>query len=88
MRNIVGWLAVAAIASVLAVPCALAQPAQGVAMHGDPAYPPDFTHFDYVDPNAPKGGSLVMAAIGSFDSPTPTSSAASRWWGRSASTTP
>jgi len=71
MRNIVGWLAVAAIASVLAAPCGLAQPAQGVAMHGDPAYPPDFTHFGYVDPNAPKGGSLVMAAIGSFDSTNP-----------------
>src|SRR3954465_15155147 len=71
MRNIVGWLAVAAIASVLAAPCALAQPAQGVAMHGDPAYPPDFTHFSYVDPSATKGGSLVMAAIGSFDSTNP-----------------
>jgi microcin C transport system substrate-binding protein len=50
---------------------ALAQPAHGVAMHGEPAYPPDFTHFDYVDPNAPRGGSLVMAAIGSFDSLNP-----------------
>ena len=50
---------------------ALAQPAHGVAMHGEPTYPPDFTHFDYVDPNAPKGGSLVMAAIGSFDSLNP-----------------
>ena len=40
-------------------------------MHGEPAYPPDFTHFGYVDPDAPKGGSLVMAAIGSFDSLNP-----------------
>ena len=31
----------------------------GVAMHGEPKYPPDFTHFDYVNPNAPKGGSLA-----------------------------
>ena len=36
-----------------------------------PDYPPDFTHFDYVNPDAPKGGSLVMAAIGSFDSLNP-----------------
>ena len=38
---------------------ALAQPAHGVAMHGEPNYPPGFTHFDYVDPDAPKGGSLA-----------------------------
>lgn len=48
-----------------------AQPAHGVAMHGEPNYPPGFTHFDYVDPDAPKGGSLTMAAIGSFDSLNP-----------------
>ena len=71
MRNLVGRLAAAAILMVLAAPCALAQPAHGVAMHGEPAYPPDFTHFSYVDPDAPKGGSLVMAAIGSFDSTNP-----------------
>ena len=68
MRNLVGRLAAAAILMVLAAPCALAQPAHGVAMHGEPAYPPDFTHFSYVDPDAPKGGSLVMAAIGLLDS--------------------
>ena len=54
----------------------MAQPAHGIAMHGEPAYPPDFTHFSYVDPAAPKGGSLVMAAIGGFDISTPTSSVA------------
>ena len=25
-------------------------------MHGEPKYGPDFKHFDYVNPNAPKGG--------------------------------
>ena len=34
-------------------------------MHGEPDYPPDFTHFDYVNPDAPKGGTMAMAAIGS-----------------------
>lgn len=38
-----------------------------VAMHGEPKYGPDFTHFDYVNPDAPKGGSLRMSAIGTFD---------------------
>jgi microcin C transport system substrate-binding protein len=46
-------------------------PAHGGAMHGDPLYGPNFTHFAYVDPNAPKGGSLSLAAIGSFDSLNP-----------------
>ena len=31
-------------------------PAHGMAMHGDLKYGPDFEHFDYVNPNAPKGG--------------------------------
>ena len=49
------------------------EPAHGVAMHGEPAYPADFTHFAYVNPDAPKGGSLAMAAIGTKKyRPTPT----------------
>ncbi len=39
-----------------------------IAMHGDPKYGPDFTHFDYVNPDAPKGGTLRLGARGSFDS--------------------
>jgi len=31
---------------------------QGVSAFGDLKYPPDFEHFDYVDPNAPKGGTF------------------------------
>ncbi|MCG8594652.1 MAG: extracellular solute-binding protein [Kiloniellales bacterium] len=42
--------------------------AHAIAMHGEPQYGPDFTHFDYVNPNAPKGGTLRTAAQGSFDS--------------------
>lgn len=41
------------------------------ALHGSPKYPKDFTHLDYVNPNAPKGGILRSAAIGSFDSLNP-----------------
>ena len=43
-------------------------PAHGVAMHGDLKYRPDFQHFDYVNPNAPKGGTVTFSAVGSFDS--------------------
>jgi len=40
----------------------------GIAMHGDLKYPANFKHFDYVNPNAPKGGEVRLAAIGGFDS--------------------
>ncbi|MBI4031175.1 MAG: ABC transporter substrate-binding protein, partial [Proteobacteria bacterium] len=43
----------------------------GIAMHGDPKYGPGFAHFDYVNPDAPKGGILRLHAIGSFDSLNP-----------------
>lgn len=45
-----------------------ATPAHGIAMHGDLKYPADFTHFDYVNPDAPKGGHIKLGAMGSFDS--------------------
>lgn len=40
----------------------------GLAMHGDVKYAPDFEHLDYVNPDAPVGGSVRMSAFGSFDS--------------------
>lgn len=43
-------------------------PVHGIAMHGAPKYPADFTHFDYANPDAPKGGDLRLATIGTFDS--------------------
>lgn len=44
------------------------QARHAVAMHGEPKYGPDFTHFDYANPAAPKGGTIRLAAQGSFDS--------------------
>ena len=43
----------------------------GIAMHGAPKYPRGFSHFDYVNPAALKGGTLRLAAQGSFDSLNP-----------------
>jgi microcin C transport system substrate-binding protein len=37
-------------------------------MHGDLKYPADFQHLDYVEPDAPKGGNVRLAQIGTFDS--------------------
>ena len=42
--------------------------AHAIAMHGDPKYAESFPHFDYVDPDAPKGGTLRQGALGTFDS--------------------
>lgn len=59
---------------ILAAHAALAdepQPAHGLAMHGDLKYGPDFKHFDYVNPDAPKGGNIRLGAIGGFDSLNP-----------------
>ncbi|MBT8421412.1 MAG: ABC transporter substrate-binding protein, partial [Gammaproteobacteria bacterium] len=40
----------------------------GLALHGEPKYDTDFTHFDYVNPNAPKVGNIRLAAQGTYDS--------------------
>ena len=42
--------------------------AHAIAMHGAPALPSGFTHFPYVNPDAPKGGQLRLGATGAFDS--------------------
>ncbi|WPD24263.1 MAG: extracellular solute-binding protein [Candidatus Electrothrix scaldis] len=41
--------------------------AHGVSLDGSLKYPAGFDHFDYVDPNAKKGGLLTLHDIGSFD---------------------
>jgi len=49
------------------LPVLAAGPTHGIAMHGDMKYAPDFTHFEYVNPEAPKGGTLRMWAPETFD---------------------
>lgn len=41
--------------------------AYALALGGEPKYPPDFRAFDYVNPDAPKGGAVTLAAMGTFD---------------------
>src|SRR5438067_1980144 len=43
----------------------------GMLLYGDLKYGPDFKHFDYVNPNAPSGGTMRYAAIGTFDTLNP-----------------
>ncbi|MEN8667840.1 MAG: hypothetical protein CSH49_10030 [Alcanivorax sp.] len=40
----------------------------GIAMHGDMKYAKDFSHFEYTNPEAPKGGTATLAVAGTFDS--------------------
>jgi microcin C transport system substrate-binding protein len=40
----------------------------GSALLDEPKYPQGFSHFDYVNPNAPKGGLVRLGALGTFDS--------------------
>jgi peptide/nickel transport system substrate-binding protein len=47
------------------------RPAHGIAMHGEPALPPDFARMPYVDPSATRGGRIVFAVQGTFDSLNP-----------------
>lgn len=43
-----------------------------LTLYGEtPKYPADFSHLDYVNPGAPKGGTLRQAALGTFDSLNP-----------------
>jgi microcin C transport system substrate-binding protein len=39
-----------------------------IAILAKPALPADFPYFPYVNPNAPKGGDVTLASIGTFDS--------------------
>ena len=43
----------------------------GASLHGDLKYGPAFEHFDYVNPEAPKGGEIRLGWIGTFDSLNP-----------------
>ena len=71
-RLICGLALIAALVSPL-TETAAAKPAasHGLSAFGELKYGPDFTHFDYVNPNAPKGGRLSMigtAGLTTFNS--------------------
>jgi microcin C transport system substrate-binding protein len=62
------WLLAGAI---LAGPAASQVPptrTTALSLTGAPALPPDFPYFPWVNPNAPKGGEVVLGAVGTFDS--------------------
>ncbi|MEX3008944.1 extracellular solute-binding protein [Hoeflea sp. TYP-13] len=53
------------------VPALAAQPQHAIASHGEPALAPDFKHFPYANPDAPKGGRVSYGVVGTFDNLNP-----------------
>lgn len=60
-------LAAALLLAGFAAPAAAGTVGHGLSLIGDLKYPAGFTHLDYVNPGAPKGGTLRRHAIGTFD---------------------
>lgn len=56
------------IAGMLAVTSAIAEPRHGISVFGNLDYPADFQHFKWVNPDAPKGGTVRIRDLGTFDS--------------------
>lgn len=59
------------VGALLAAVPAAAQEKHGLSIFGDLKYPPDFKHFEYVNPDAPKGGRVAQVGPGgtlTFDS--------------------
>lgn len=60
-----------ALIAPLAAQTATAEPRHGLSVFGELKYPADFKHFEYVNPDAPKGGRIVTMGTGgatTFDS--------------------
>jgi peptide/nickel transport system substrate-binding protein len=60
-----------AVALALTALEAAGEPRHAIAMHGEPALAPNFSHMRYVNPAAPKGGRLTQGILGTFDSLNP-----------------
>jgi microcin C transport system substrate-binding protein len=70
MRRISAIIAALFLAiGLIAVAYAATTP--GMSLFGDLKYGPDFTHFDYTNPGAAKGGTMRLSAIGTFDTLNP-----------------
>jgi peptide/nickel transport system substrate-binding protein len=72
-RQIIQMMRAVGIAALFGVQAqmALAEPAHGIAMYGEPALPPDFVSLPYANPDAPKGGKIIFGEAGGYDSLNP-----------------
>jgi len=64
-------VSILATISFLSATIAHAESNYGIAMYGKPALPQGFTALPYTNPNAPKGGRMVLGEVGGFDSMNP-----------------
>jgi peptide/nickel transport system substrate-binding protein len=69
-RTALAFAACAALACASA-PVRAAEPTHAIAMHGEPALQPGFSHLPYADPAAPRGGRIIFGQQGTFDSLNP-----------------
>jgi microcin C transport system substrate-binding protein len=65
------WPAPLAALLLLLVSQPVMAQSHAIGIHGAVKYGADFTHFDYTNPQAPKGGEVRQAVIGTFDSLNP-----------------
>ncbi|MER8788273.1 extracellular solute-binding protein [Mesorhizobium sp. M0983] len=71
MGRVVIWLIATMLFVGLSLQPALSEPKHALAMQGEPALPADYKHFNYVNPDAPKGGSITYCVVGCFDNLNP-----------------
>ena len=71
MDRVLVWLIAALSFPALSLQPASSEPKHAIAMHGEPALPADYAHFNYVNPDAPKGGNITYCVVGSFDNLNP-----------------
>jgi peptide/nickel transport system substrate-binding protein len=71
IRALLGAAIGIALAGAPAQASSAGPPVGAIAMHSDPALPPNFNHLPHVNPQAPKGGKLNLAYLGAFDSLNP-----------------
>jgi len=74
LRTLLTLAGLAPAAKILGIQMAAAEDREfrhALTLFSDVKYPPDFTHFDYVNPAAPKGGRVRFGLVGSFDNLNP-----------------
>ncbi|CAN7523361.1 extracellular solute-binding protein [Mesorhizobium caraganae] len=71
MGRVLVWLIAAISFLAFSLQPAMSEPKHAIAMQGEPALPADYTHFDYANPDAPKGGNITYCVVGSFDNLNP-----------------
>ena len=73
IQKSLNWMMVACgLLAITVLACApTAWAATGIALYGNLKYSENFRHFEYVNPDAPKGGTLKLSTTATFDSVNP-----------------